>query len=105
MPATAVRSRPDQSEHLEERVIAVWLAAHGADGVRAGHGADGVRAGRAVLLEVVVVPDGDGGLAACLAARVDVEYRDAVTGRGLAPRGPRRRLHGAVGSGRAVGDP
>ena len=93
MPAPAVGPGPDQGERLEERVVVARRARRacpGAGQAGAGH----VSPGR------VVIPHGDGRLPARLTARADVEYRDAVPGRGVAPRGPGRRLDGVGGGAR-----
>ncbi len=84
MPAAPVRSRPDQREGLEQGVVAVGraVAVHVA-GIAAGFGV-----GR------VVVPDRDRRLRADLGARIDVEDRDAVAGRGVTPGRPGGGLDG-----------
>src|ERR1700724_2456343 len=106
VPAPSVGARPHQSERLEEGVVVgrCTQRARGrgerirADQIRAGQIRTGrVRADRIRACRVIVA-HGDGCLPARLAPRVDIEDRDAVAGRGVAPRGPGRHLH-RVGGG------
>ena len=101
MPAPAVGPGPDQGERLEDGVVA------GRRARLAGRRVHRVGAKR------VIVRDRDRRLAARLRARVHVEHRDAVPGRGVAARRPGRVLHrvgarpvidaGGRGQHRAIG--
>src|ERR1700678_880846 len=74
VPASPVGSRPDQGDGVEKRVV---VGRPAVAGIGPGGGVDRV-----------VVADGDRGLRARLGPGIDVEDRDAVTGRAVTPRGP-----------------